>query len=140
MSKIDTNECMLYAGFKSPTGYGYAFGTQAHRVMYENFNGELIDGMQIDHLCRERSCINPDHLEQVTPKINTHRSKFTLAFINAQKTECVRGHEYTKENTYINNVKTVTGLKQYRSCLTCKNESGRKARAKIRLRIKLQNA
>ncbi len=72
----------------------------AHRVSYEVFVGPIPSGLQIDHLCRVRLCVNPDHLEPVTARENIMRSPFAPAAINARKTHCPQGHEYTPENTY----------------------------------------
>jgi hypothetical protein len=62
-----------------------------HRVTYRLWVGDLIDGMQIDHLCFNRACCNPAHLEQVTPIVNQHRS-------SPPQTHCHKGHEFTPAN------------------------------------------
>ncbi len=61
----------------------------AHRVSYEFFVGPIPDGMQLDHLCRNRICVNPDHLEPVTNYENNRRGQGNMA-----KTHCPRGHAY----------------------------------------------
>ena len=81
----------------------------AHRVAYESFRGPIPDGLEIDHLCRVRNCINPDHLEVVTHAENMARAEWpNLA--NRKRVAsrwdhpegvCARGHEYTPENTYV---------------------------------------
>lgn len=71
----------------------------AHRVSYECFVGPIPDGLTIDHLCRNRACVNPEHLEPVTHRVNVLRGTAQAAF-NARKTHCLRGHEFTPENTY----------------------------------------
>ena len=80
------------------SGYAYVKhdgkGRLAHRVSYETFVGPIPEGLQIDHLCRNRPCINPDHLEPVTAAVNQQRQ-------GSEKTHCPRGHEYTDANTYI---------------------------------------
>ena len=79
-------------------GYGkYNRGRKtllAHRVAYEMVKGPIPDGLQIDHLCRNRKCVNPVHLEAVTGKENTARSPYTVNSINAKKEKCPRGHSF----------------------------------------------
>ena len=70
----------------------------AHRFMYETFRGKIPSGLFIDHKCRNRKCVNPDHLDPVTCQENLLRGE-TLAAANAKKTHCVNGHEFTTENT-----------------------------------------
>lgn len=106
--------CWLYAGYINTNGYGKILANStayyAHRIMYENVIGEIPQGLQIDHLCRVRACINPEHLQAVTRHENILRGTAHSA-INARKTHCKRGHEFTQENTYSNNG---------RWCKTCK--------------------
>lgn len=71
----------------------------AHRYAYELLVGPIPEGLHIDHLCRVRLCVNPAHLEAVTCHENNRRSTSPTA-VNAKKTHCPRGHEYTEENTY----------------------------------------
>jgi len=72
----------------------------AHRFSYETFIGPIADGLQIDHLCRNRACVNPEHLEPVTPQDNIHRSPVAPGALNARKTQCPKGHAYDESNTY----------------------------------------
>lgn len=98
-------KCWLYAGSISRLGYGMIWGKvgskwkayNAHRAVYEHFNGPIPDKLTIDHLCRITRCVNPDHLEAVTLKENLLRGNGPGA-INARKTHCIRGHVLAGEN------------------------------------------
>lgn len=102
-SKIEkTESCWLWAGGKYQNGYG-KFGNRGymvHRISYEMAKGKIPQGMKLDHLCRVRHCVNPDHLEPVTLVENVMRGESIWAK-NARKTHCKHGHEFTKENTHI---------------------------------------
>lgn len=91
------NGCWEWVGTKNDDGYGmFSVGYKilaAHRWSYAFFVGELSPHLVIDHLCRKRACVNPDHLEQVTNKVNSERGA-------NQKRICIRGHEHTPENSY----------------------------------------
>lgn len=93
-----------------------------HKVAYEYAYGPVPDGMVLDHICRTRACVNPDHLDVVTRGENVLRGYGPPA-VNARKHSCVRGHAFSEENTYINGGK--------RNCRSCTAE---RARAKRRLR------
>lgn len=110
-----TKGCWEWQGATIRNGYG-AFGSYkgstqvgAHRVSYELTIGEIPSGMEIDHLCRNRSCVNPDHLEVVTRKENQLRSN-SVSGVNARKKECIRGHLITY----------VRPDGKGRECITCK--------------------
>jgi hypothetical protein len=87
-----------------PTGYGH-IGTrdgghvQAHRLSYEIHKGPIPDGLVIDHLCRVRACVNPEHLEPVTHHENIARGISRISE-NMVKTHCMRGHPFNEKNTY----------------------------------------
>lgn len=91
----DENGCEVWTGYRYSNGYsGISWnGTQVlgHRLSYEQRVGPIPDGLVIDHLCRNKACINPAHLEPVTSGENTRR---------AMRTHCVNGHEFTPQNVY----------------------------------------
>jgi len=100
-SKVDLGDpfdCWVWDAALQTSGYGnfwmHNASHTAHKVAWVWEYGPVPEGMQLDHLCRERRCVNPDHLEPVTSRENSHRSPLTLNSINAAKTRCVRGHEY----------------------------------------------
>lgn len=90
----------------------------AHRVVYEFMRGLIPDGLVLDHLCRNRACCNPDHLEPVTCSINIRRGAGAqrLGDYHRSKTHCLRGHTYNEHNTSY--VKTRTGIG--RVCKVCR--------------------
>lgn len=95
-----TESCWEWQGRLDPRGYGRYAGRLAHRISYELLRGPIPSGLELDHLCRVRNCVNPDHLEPVTHRENTLRSTSPSA-INATKSACPSGHPYDAENTYI---------------------------------------
>lgn len=124
---IATNEtgCWEWQGRLNSNGYGWAQRGPGHkprvvhRIIWEHTHNEPVpSGMQLDHLCRNRRCCNPDHMEVVTASENTKRQDHH----NRRKTHCIRGHEYTEENTRITNGK--------RACKEC--DRIRKAESKGR--------
>jgi len=116
-SNVDqSGDCWLYLGAKTHNGYGrpsfQGRRIMAHRLAYELAIGPIPEGLQIDHLCRVRSCVNPSHLEAVTQQENISRSDAPTA-VNARRAECIRGHAFTKDNTYV----TADGRRQCRTCI-----------------------
>ena len=100
-----TPSCWLWTGAINSHGYGNIGlggvngGTaSAYCVAYQLLVGPIPEGMELDHLCRNTRCVNPDHLEPVTHRENLLRGR-TVAGVNSRKTHCVHGHKYTLENT-----------------------------------------
>lgn len=133
-SKVNkTNSCWNWKGSQNGTGYGKVFLNKkywyVHRFSYELHIGKIPEGLVIDHLCRNRACANPEHLEAVTQKINIQKGlsgKHTNHFNNF-KTHCPQGHEYTKENTYFRKIK------KNRRCKICTRLSNTKSKLKKEL-------
>lgn len=103
--------CWEWEGGRTGAGYG-AFWLDgktccAHRVSYEIHKGPIPEGMFLDHLCRNPPCVNPDHLEPVTPAENMRRGP-------GSKPECIHGHPLSGENLYV----ARTGQRVCRTCQT----------------------
>lgn len=107
--------CWPWTGALDQNGYGAFWDgrsmRKAHRVIYETLVGPVPDGLQLDHLCRNRACTNTAHLEPVTARENSMRGE-TIAAANAAKTHCPVGHEYTPDNT----MRSKLGKRQCRRC------------------------
>ncbi len=124
---IKTNSCWLWTGTKIRAkpdmleGYGQFYykggSVRAHRFSYELSKGKISAGLTIDHLCRRPPCVNPDHLEAVTPRENILRGEGRPAK-NYQKTHCINGHEFTEANT-------LRYRGGWRGCLQCRRKCSR---------------
>lgn len=118
-----TRGCWLWTAGTDCGGYGVfrlnGKIRKAHRVSYEMAYGAIPNGLTLDHLCRTRRCVRPEHLEAVSLKTNILRGAAPSA-INARKTECNRGHVFNEANTY--------AFRSNRQCRLCYNHIKRERR------------
>ena len=116
---VRDGDCLAWVGGITSNGYGIMRKTgegpsmrYAHRVAYELEHGPIPVGMEIDHLCRNRKCVEPTHLEAVAPIENWRRGN-SLSAQRARMDSCDRGHQYTSDNTYY---RLDSGTRMCRAC------------------------
>lgn len=125
---VEENGCHTWTGSLDKNGYGKVgvkgetrmVMRMAHRVRYEREVGPIPNGMQLDHLCRNKSCCNPAHLEAVTQRENLLRGN-TLIARAAARTHCQKGHELTAGNLVASRLRDGR-----RTCRICDNEKHRR--------------
>lgn len=125
------NGCQVWTGYTVEDGYGRitfdGVNRGVHQVAYELTKGPIPDGLVVDHECRVRNCINPDHLRAITGPENTLEERsLATGNINMRKTHCVNGHEFTPENTKKHDADGG------RACRECHRERNAKYKARRR--------
>jgi hypothetical protein len=129
-SKVEKGDgCWRWRGWSAPNGYGIfdtghsresARKRLAHRYAYIAVHGSIPEGMDLDHQCNNRWCVNPAHLVPMTHRENVLRSDRTPASINARKTHCPEGHALTPDNCSTEFVKSGR-----RVCAICRKQKRR---------------
>jgi len=131
--EVEAGGCWIWTGAVAGGGYGI-IGTNdvtprgnprpayVHRVAYEHFVGPIKEGLEIDHLCRTRRCVNPEHLEAVTHSENQRRGQSPCGE-NARAEKCKHGHAFDTKNTRVRDGK--------RSCRRCDADRAAARRARI---------
>lgn len=125
--RVETGGCHIWTGSQDDRGYGLfrvnrRRVVRAHIFAYEQAHGPVPDGLELDHFaCDRTSCVNPNHVRPATTRENTLRSQNACA-LNARKTHCIKGHEFTPENTARN-------ARGHRRCRACTAARGKARRA-----------
>jgi hypothetical protein len=121
---VEDGDCWRWQGPLDKDGYGHFYfrrrGRRAHRFAWFLYRGPIPEGMVVNHVCKRRDCVNPQHLELLTPRENALQDSLSPASVNARKTHCKQGHAYDR---------TYGGQ---RSCSRCQAEKTRRLRAKWR--------
>lgn len=127
-SRYNGSQCWEWLGATNSKGYGCVTNGKgksvlSHRTAYQIIVGEIPEGMTIDHLCRNKTCLNTDHLEPVTTQENTRRHYATV-------THCKKGHELSGDNVY----RKKRSYGHQRVCRTCNYEYMKTYRARVKER------
>lgn len=117
-----SGDCLLWTGHADRDGYGLITfrraSRKAHRVAMWLAGKPIPEGFVVNHTCRNRACVNPQHLNAISTSESAKRDSCSLGYINSQKTHCKRGHPYDR----------FYGGQRY--CSTCEADKGRRLRAK----------
>jgi hypothetical protein len=121
-------DCLVWLGPLDRDGYGTFYfrrkNRRAHRVAWYALGGPIPEGHVINHICRNRACVNPQHLDLVTVRDNALRDSTNRAYVNSRKTACPRGHPFDRTVVYKERTQRV--------CSICEREKHRRLRAKWR--------
>lgn len=126
--------CWIWTGCIDKCGYGkFNVGKEslAHRASYKEYVGPIPDDCEIDHKCKVRCCINPQHLQAISHAENVKLADHKTGHRNTKKTHCIRGHEFSDENTFI---EVWNGIRM-RKCKVCTRAKNARANAKKRQRL-----
>lgn len=119
---VADGDCHIWQGNKDRDGYGYLTfrrsSRRAHRVALFIAGREIPEGYVVNHVCRNRDCVNPQHLNTVTPSENAVRDSGSIGYVNSQKSHCKNGHAYDR----------FYGRQRY--CSICEAEKSKRLRAK----------
>jgi hypothetical protein len=129
VKKAGPDECWEWTSPPNERGYGCLWtkitsSFPAHKLSLILHGGTVPNGMVVDHTCRNKICVNPNHLRAVTPRINAIENNSSWAAINASKTHCRRGHPYAGDN-----LRMFRGKRRCRECLRLNTENYRKRKA-----------
>lgn len=127
--KINENGCWVWTGEITYQGYGKIYingkNRNAHRYFYEQVKGKIPEGLTIDHLCRNKACVNPEHLEAVTLLENIRRSlKYKKPRV--KNPNCPKGHPFDENNLYFYRNKNGRGKRLCRKCRAINQDNYRK--------------
>lgn len=122
---VELKKCWEWRRRTDSGGYGAMSiagkSIRAHVISYKFFNQDYNPLLVIDHKCRNRKCVNPKHLRQVTRRINSIENSISITVTNSQKKECKNGHEFSEENTKLRKYKETF----HRTCIACSRNRDR---------------
>lgn len=144
-SKVDKSAgdeaCWPWMASLSQKGYGYFWAdgrvTYGHRVSFQIHNQPISEGMMVDHICRNRACVNPSHLREVDNRVNTLENSISVPAKNAAKIECSKGHVFDTDNT---GYYTDRYGRTCRFCKECKRASYQRAKDRAAIARNALNA